>query len=73
LIATAKQPPRLTKLQWGQSLHLSFERGMRRWLLSDGSTVPDEIAKIIVSDHRVIGTGDTLFRNMASQTWRWIE
>jgi hypothetical protein len=63
----------LTKMQRGQSLYLSFERGMRRWLLSDGTPVTDEVAKIIVSDHRVIGIGDSLFRNMASQTWRWVE
>jgi hypothetical protein len=41
----------LTKMQRGQSLNLSFERGKRRWLLSDGSSVSDEVAKIITVDH----------------------
>ena len=35
----------LTKMQPGPSLSLSFERGMRRWLLSDGTSVTDEVAK----------------------------
>jgi hypothetical protein len=63
----------LTKLQRGQSLNLSFERGMRRWLLSDGTAVTDDVAKITTADHRVVGIGDSLFRNMPSQTWRWAE
>jgi hypothetical protein len=63
----------LTKLQRGQSLNLSFERGMRRWRLSDGSAVTDELAKIVVADHRVVGAGDTLFRNLPSQVWRWAD
>ena len=25
------------------------------------------------ADHRVVGVGDSLFRNMPSQTWRWAE
>jgi hypothetical protein len=63
----------LTKLIRGESLNLSFERGMRRWLLSDGTNVTDEVAKIITADHRVISVGDALFRNMPGQTWSYVE
>jgi hypothetical protein len=63
----------LIKMQRGRSLNLSFERGMRRWLLSDGTSITDEVAKIVTADHRVVGIGDSLFRNMPSQTWRWAE
>jgi hypothetical protein len=60
-------------MQCGQSLNLSFERGMRRWLLSDGSSVTDAVAKIVTADPRVVGVGDALFKNMPGQTWRYVE
>jgi hypothetical protein len=63
----------LTKMQRGQSLNLSFERGKRRWLLSDGTSVTDEVAKIVTADRRVHGGGDALFENMPGQTWRYVE
>jgi hypothetical protein len=63
----------LTKMQRGQLLNLSFERGMRRWLLSDGTIVTDEVAKIVTADHRVVGVGDALFKNMPGQIWRYVE
>jgi hypothetical protein len=63
----------LTKMQRGNTLYLSFERGMRRWLLSDVSSVSDEIAKLLIVDHRVINVGDALFKNMPGQTWRYVE
>jgi hypothetical protein len=63
----------LTKMQRGQLLNLSFERGMRRWLLSDGTTVTDEVAKIVTAGHRVVGVGDALFKNMPGQIWRYVE
>jgi hypothetical protein len=55
----------LTKMQRGQSLNLSFERGMRRWLLSDGSSVTDAVAKIVTADPRVCSVGDALFQRYA--------
>jgi hypothetical protein len=63
----------LTKLQRGQSLNLWFECGMRRWLLSDGTSVTDEVAKIVTADRRVLSVGDALFKNMPGQTWRYVE
>jgi hypothetical protein len=63
----------LTKMQRGATLNLSFERGARRWLLSDGTSVTDEVAKIVTLDHRVINVGDALFKGMPGQTFRYIE
>jgi hypothetical protein len=63
----------IAKLQRGATLNLSFERGVRRWLLSDGSTVTDAVAKIVTADHRVLSVGDALFKNMPGQTWRFTE
>jgi hypothetical protein len=63
----------MTQLMRGQALTLSYERGRRCWSLSGGQPVSDEIAKIVIQDHRVIGTGDALFRNMPAQTFRFIE
>lgn len=62
-----------TKMQRGQSLSLSFERGMRRWLLSDGTSVADKVPKVVTADHRVLSVGDALFKNMPGQAWRYGE
>jgi signal-transduction protein with cAMP-binding, CBS, and nucleotidyltransferase domain len=61
----------LTKMRRGQSPSLSFEHGMRRWLLSDGTSVTEEVPKIMTADHRVLSVGDALFKNMPGQTWRY--
>jgi hypothetical protein len=64
----------MARLQRGASLNLSFERGLRRWCLSDdGTSIPEAVAKIIIADHRVVGVGDALFRNLPSQTYRYAE
>jgi hypothetical protein len=63
----------LTKMQRGQSLNLSFERGMRRWLLTDGTAVTDAAAKIVTADPRVVSVGDSLFHFTPAQTWRWVD
>jgi hypothetical protein len=63
----------LTAMQRGNTLYLSFERGMRRWLLSDGTTITDEVAKVVIADHRVTNVGDALVKNMLGQTWRFVE
>lgn len=60
-------------MQRGQSLSLSFERGMRRWLLSDGTSVADKVPKVVTADHRVLSVGDALFKNMPGQAWRYGE
>jgi hypothetical protein len=63
----------MTKLQRGAALNLSFERGAPRWVLSDGTPVRDEIAKIVVANHRVINVGDALFKGMPGQTFRYCD
>jgi hypothetical protein len=63
----------MARLREGVSLNLSFERGMHRWRLSNGTPVSDDVAKIVVADHRVTGVGDALFQNLPSQTYRYVE
>jgi hypothetical protein len=46
---------------------------MRRWLLSDGTSVTDEVSKVVTADHRVLSVGDALFKNMPGQAWRYVE
>jgi hypothetical protein len=41
--------------------------------LSDGTVITDEIAKVVIADHRVISVGDALFKNMLGQTWRYVD
>jgi hypothetical protein len=43
------------------------------WRLSDGTPVSEDVAKIVVADHRVTAVGDVLFRNLSSQTYRFVE
>jgi hypothetical protein len=61
----------LAQMQAGAALHLSFTRSGPQWALSNGRQVSDEVAKLVVSSASVIGVGDSLFAEAASQTWRW--
>jgi hypothetical protein len=62
----------LARLRQGASLRLSFERGASCWRLSDGTPVSEDVAKIVIADHRVVAAGDALFRNLLCQTYRFI-
>jgi hypothetical protein len=57
--------------QQGASLHLRFERGIRRWSLSDGTSVADDVAKTVVANPCIAGVGDALFENFPAQTYRY--
>jgi hypothetical protein len=63
----------LTRMQRGASLHLPYERGQPLWRLSDGMRVAEDIARLVVADHRVRGVGDALFDGMPPQTYRYSE
>jgi hypothetical protein len=43
------------------TLHVSFERPHRKWFLSDGAHVADEVAQIVVAQPEIVGVGNTLF------------
>jgi hypothetical protein len=54
------------------ALHCSHEKSGTRWWLSDGRPVQPEIAKLVTIDANITSVGDGLFRNMPSQTYRFI-
>jgi hypothetical protein len=54
----------------GQTLHLEHSSAGRRWRLSDGMRVADDVARRLVKEGDVVGERDTLFPNTPSQTWR---
>jgi hypothetical protein len=57
----------------GLTLHLTYARGGGRWALSNGKTVPSEVALAVVNDLRIIGVGDALFDDGPGQTWHYAD
>jgi hypothetical protein len=57
----------------GATLHLTFGRNGPVWSLSDGRKISDEVARLVTTDHRVIGVGDALFQGMTAQSFRYVE
>lgn len=43
------------------------------WVLSSGERLSEEVARIIIFDHRVAGCGDSLLGPALSQSFRWVE
>jgi hypothetical protein len=56
----------------GATLHLAFQRGGPVWSLSDGRRITDDVARVVIADHRVVGVGDCLLKNLPSQTYRYV-
>jgi hypothetical protein len=63
----------LSQMQSGQALHLSFEKGRTVWRLTNGATVHEQVAKVVVAHTNIVSCGDGLFHNCLGQTWRWAE
>jgi hypothetical protein len=63
----------VSALRRGASLQQSYERGGSRWWLSTGELVTDDVARIVVRDHRIVSAGDALFRGVPAQTYRFVE
>jgi hypothetical protein len=61
----------LSLMRGGQTLSLVHTSTGRRWHLSGGMRVADDIARQLVKEGDVVGDNDTLFRNTPSQTWRY--
>ena len=57
----------------GATLHLQYEPSREWWILSNGWTVPPDVAAIVINHPGVAAVGDALFPNTRSQTWRFIE
>jgi hypothetical protein len=55
----------------GATLHLSYGRACEWWGLSNGWSVPADVAAILIARPDVQAVGDTLFSNTRSQTWRY--
>ena len=54
-------------MQKGATLHLHFGRERNFWHLSTGKLIPAEVAKMVLKDVRVVGSGDGLIAG-ADQT-----
>jgi hypothetical protein len=63
----------LAALRRGQTLHLEYCRTGRRWVLSSGQKVGDDVALIVIRRSGVIGDNDVLFPQAKPQTWRSTE
>jgi hypothetical protein len=63
----------LAAMQAGAALHLSYARHRQAWQLSDGTSVPFDIAAIVIAKSCVASVGDALFDDLPAQTWRFIE
>jgi hypothetical protein len=45
----------------GARLYLTFQRSGPTWVLSDGRKISDEVARLVIADHRVGGVGTVCF------------
>jgi hypothetical protein len=63
----------LAKLQAGEVLYSGRVRDNRWWMLSDGTSLTGNAAKVVTSDPRVIDCGDALFPDVRGQTFRFVE
>jgi hypothetical protein len=57
----------------GATLYLHHERGRPLWLLSTGASVPDDVARAVVTFPDIVSCGDGLFCNVPGQSWRYVE
>jgi hypothetical protein len=63
----------LQAMRNGATLHLEFHQQGPRWRVSTGHYVTDAVARVVITNKRVSGVGDTLFADGTSQTWRFVE
>jgi hypothetical protein len=61
----------LTRMQSGETLHLTYTRHGPRWELSGGGRVDGNIAELVVQSASVVNAGDVLFAGSMSQTYQW--
>ena len=63
----------LNAMKDGADLVMSYEHGRPIWELSTGFFITKEAAAAAINDPHVVGTGDCLFSNVPSQTYRWVD
>ena len=56
----------------GALLYLYYERGRPLWRLSTGIFVADDVARAVTAQPDIADGGDSLFRNMPGQSWRYV-
>ena len=61
----------LSAMARGQALNVWFDRQGAHWKLSGGRRVPDDVARLVIVNERVISVGDVLFADMTPQTFRY--
>jgi hypothetical protein len=62
----------LSAMKKGQALHRHHAWYGAAWFLTDGRTVPAEIAEIVIKNKQIASVGDSLFADTPAQTYRWI-
>ena len=62
----------LAAMRRGQTLHLEFRRTGAQWCLSGGQLIDDRVARLVTINPDVVGDGDALFPDTASQTWHLV-
>jgi hypothetical protein len=61
----------LAAMRGGQSLHLEFRQTGPRWTLSDGRSIDDRVARLVIINSEIVAEKDALFPEIMSQTWRF--
>ena len=61
----------IAAMRGGAALQLHFAASGPAWMLTDGTRVHDEVAKLVINHPDIIGCGDGLFRGLVSQTFRY--
>jgi hypothetical protein len=61
----------LAKLEGGAVLYSGRIRDGRWWMLSDGTTLTGNTAKVVTSNPHVVDCGDALFPGVRGQTFRF--
>jgi hypothetical protein len=63
----------LAAMRGGQTLHLTHRYGVNRWWLSQDGEIDDAVVRALINRPEIVGVGDALFADMASQTWRYAD
>ena len=63
----------LVSMRGGQALHQHLDQYGRRWTLTNGTFVNNEVAAVVVNHCDVIDCGDALFEGAPSQTYRYAD
>jgi hypothetical protein len=61
----------LSAMERGQHLNVWFNHQGPHWKLSGGRRVPDDVARLVIENERVVSVGDSLFAGMTPQTFRY--